>query len=278
MKLFRLFPWTLLLAGTLFSAANAQSPIPADQIAFQAGENLTYAVSYKVGIVEPDIATVTIKTINSNVNGVPAYRVTAVAEVDSKWKWFFDMRDEYNTWLDRETLRPLYFSNNIKEGTYRFVSSYLYDWDNMTVTNDYKNLRINVPHQKVMPLTEQSFDGIAMFFNIRNKINADMRPGQTATIQVVMSDTIKHLQYKFIGVEERNISGLGKYRTLKFSCQLTNSADHDAFPDGTEFFVWFSDDRNRIPLYVESPIRVGSIKGYLSSYQGLKYPLGGKVQ
>jgi len=277
MKLTNIVLYTVLFAGMMLTG-KAQNPASASDIAFQAGEELTYAVNYKVGFVEPDLATVKFKVINSNVNGVPAFRITAVAEVDSKWKWFFDMRDEYNSWLDRETLRPLYFSNNIKEGSYRFVSSYLYDWENMTVTNEFKNLRINIPREKTMLLTDNSFDGVAMFFNMRNNISSSLPPGHTDYIDIVMSDTIQRLQYKFIGHEERNISGLGKYRTLKFSCQLANSGDHDAFQDGTEFFVWFSDDKNRIPLYLETPIRVGSVKCYLSSYKGLKHPLGGKVK
>ncbi len=250
----------------------------AQNAAFEAGENLTYRVSYSVIFLQPNVATVTFRTINSNVSGTPAYRVTAVAEVDSKWKWFFDMRDEYNTWLDRSTLRPLYFSNNIREGNYRFTSSYLYDWPAMQVTSEYKNLRINIPHKKVMPLEDRSYDGVAMLYNLRSTIS-EMKPGETDYIDVVMSDTIKRLQYRFIGPEERDIEGFGRYRTLKFSCQLTNAGnDREAFADGSEFFIWFSDDKNHIPMYVESPIRVGSIKGYLTSYQGLKYPLDGKVK
>ena len=277
MKSVGIISLSLVLAFTV-SVTRAQNKISPDRMAFQAGEELTYAVSYKVGFVEPDLAKVTFKTINSNVNGIPTYRITAVAEVDSKWKWFFDMRDEYNTWLDQSTLRPVYFKNSIKEGTYRTASEFFYDWDKMEVNTHFKNLKYNVPREYFMPLTSNSFDGVAMFFNMRNKISSDLRPGHTDYIDVVMSDTIKRLQYKFIGFEERNISGLGKYRTMKFSCQLSSAEDHDAFPDGSEFFVWFSDDKNRIPLYLESPIRVGSVKGYLSSYKGLKYPLGGKVQ
>ena len=266
------------LLAQAFPTAGVQAQIPPDQMAFQAGEQLTYAVSYKVGFVEPDLATVTFKTINSNVNGIPAYRITAVGEVDSKWKWFFDMRDEYNSWLDKETLRPVYFKNSIKEGSYRTVSEYLYDWDKMEVNTHFKNLKYNIPREHTLPLTANSFDGVSMFFYMRNNISGDWRPGHTDYIQVVMSDTVKRLRYRFIGFEERNISGLGRYRTMKFSCQLTNDADSNTFPDGTEFFVWFSDDKNRIPLYLETPIRVGSVKCYLSKYQGLKYPLGGKVQ
>ena len=33
------------------------------------------------------------------------------------------------------------------------------------------------------------------------------------------------------------------------------------------------DDENKIPLYIESPVRVGSINAYISGYKGLKYPM-----
>lgn len=262
------------VAGLLAATAAAQTPAPA----FAAGENLTYAISYSVMFLQPNIATVTFKTINSRVDSIPAYRVTATAAIDSRYRWFFDMRDEYNTFLDRQTLRPVYFQNNIHEANYRFTSEYIYDWDGMRVDTYYKNLRINQPHHKSMPLTANSADGVASFFNMRGIIaSGALRPGQTGYVNVVMSDKVEALQYRFIGREVRQIEGLGRYNTLKFSCQLTNGADHEAFEDGSEFFIWFSDDRNCIPLYVESPIRVGSIKGYLTSYSGLRYPLGGKA-
>ncbi|MDE7005558.1 MAG: DUF3108 domain-containing protein, partial [Alistipes sp.] len=46
-----------------------------------------------------------------------------------------------------------------------------------------------------------------------------------------------------------------------------------SFTDGTVFTIWISDDENKIPLYIESPVRVGSINAYISGYKNLKYPL-----
>ena len=51
----------------------------------------------------------------------------------------------------------------------------------------------------------------------------------------------------------------------------------ESFDDGSEFFIWISDDRNKIPIFFESPIRVGSVRAYISSYEGLRYPLESKV-
>ena len=35
---------------------------------------------------------------------------------------------------------------------------------------------------------------------------------------------------------------------------------------------------NKIPLYIESPVKVGSINAYISGYKGLKYPVSGLMK
>ena len=44
---------------------------------------------------------------------------------------------------------------------------------------------------------------------------------------------------------------------------------------------WYPDrlyDENKIPLHLESPIRVGSVNAYITGYKGLKYPLTSKIR
>ena len=40
--------------------------------------------------------------------------------------------------------------------------------------------------------------------------------------------------------------------------------------------VYVSDDKNRIPLLIESPVSVGSVKAVLKNYKGLKYNMTAK--
>ena len=67
--------------------------------------------------------------------------------------------------------------------------------------------------------------------------------------------------------------GLGRVNTLKFSCQLVNDVA-DSFEEGSEFFVWISDDGNKVPVFLESPLRVGSVRARLVEYGGLMYDSG----
>jgi len=59
---------------------------------------------------------------------------------------------------------------------------------------------------------------------------------------------------------------------------LASSSQDESFEDGSEFFIWISDDRNRIPLLVESPIRVGSVRARLRRFDGLRHPMESRIR
>ena len=41
--------------------------------------------------------------------------------------------------------------------------------------------------------------------------------------------------------------------------------------------VWVSDDANHIPLRIESPITVGSVKVDMKGFQNLRHPLQSRI-
>jgi hypothetical protein len=45
------------------------------------------------------------------------------------------------------------------------------------------------------------------------------------------------------------------------------------FEGGELMTVWVSDDGNHVPLRIESPITVGSVKVDMMGYRNLRYPL-----
>ena len=62
-----------------------------------------------------------------------------------------------------------------------------------------------------MPLTEGSFDAVALFFNLRCEDAAKFRPGEKHTLEMVLEDTIRRINYRLAGREVRNIKGVGKF-------------------------------------------------------------------
>jgi hypothetical protein len=62
----------------------------------------------------------------------------------------------------------------------------------------------------------------------------------------------------------------GKFKAIKFKPLLIKGT---IFEGGEKMTVWVSDDKNHIPLRIESPISVGSVKIDMISYRNLRYPL-----
>ncbi len=264
----------LILPLLLSMGAMGQS---APETAFKHGENLVYVVSYKVMGVNTDVAEVSMTTREIDFENTPAYHILAHAQVYPFFRWFFNLNDKYNSYLDRETLRPIQARADISEGDYRFYSLMKFDWDDRVVRSTYRNLKRTEDNKKEMALSDKSFDGVSLFYNLRCEETESFVPNKPQTLSLVLEDTIRTIRYKFLGKETKNFKKLGKFRTLKFSCQLATS-NGESFEDGSEFFLWISDDENKIPLYIESPIRVGSIRARLATYENLKYPLDSKIK
>ena len=62
----------------------------------------------------------------------------------------------------------------------------------------------------------------------------------------------------------------GTFRCLKFVPVIQEGR---IFKDEEDMKVWITDDKNHIPIMVESKILVGSIKMEVVSYEGLRNPI-----
>lgn len=253
-----------LIASIATFAASAQLYHP--------GEELEYRVSYRAKYFpNTEIGSVEINTALVEHEGEPRHRVIGVGRTLPTYRWFFNMEDTYTIHIDTATLRTVHFASDIIEGSYTFESTYRYDWDNMQVHSRWSS-RKRPFKEKTQPLTERSMDAISLFFNMRTASPDDFTEGGIGTLEMVLEDTVRHIQYRYLGREVKKIRNQGKFRAMKFECQL-GTTEGFSFTDGTVFTLWISDDRNRIPLSIESPVRIGSIQAYIYDFKGLKYPL-----
>ena len=257
-----------LLTGGIFSAAG-QIYVP--------GEELFYRVSYRAKLVpNTEVATVVVRTSEVELDGQTVYNVFGQGKTLASFRWFFSLDDRYNIWVDTATLRTVRFTSDIHEGGYTFRSRFDYDWPARRVATRWQR-RTLPENRKEMALTDVSMDAVSLFFNMRSADAASFRVGEQRVLQMVLEDTIRHLRYRFEGREVKKIRNMGKFNTMKFACQIGTSESF-SFTDGSEFFIWLSDDENKIPLHLESPIRVGSVNAYITGYKGLKYPLTSKIR
>lgn len=254
---------TLLLALSL-GVANAQLYVP--------GETLNYKMSYKARLFpNTEVANVIIQTTEAQLDGSPALKVYGMGQTARAFNWILPVKDAYTIWVDPETLLTKRFEADLKEGDYTRKSVFTFDHANKRVYTRWQTRQRPVEY-RTLTVKGNGMDAISLYFNLRTVPDEEIVPGYERELEMVLEDTVRYLKFRYEGREVKKIKNMGRFNTLKFRCKIATS-DGYAFQDGTEFEVWISDDRNKIPLYIQSPIKVGSVQAYLSSYEGLRYPL-----
>ena len=105
----RLLTILILLAATLPLSAQLYNP----------GERLDYRVAYKAMLVpNTEMATVTVQTTLDTLQGKPVYRVMGLGKIMPEYRWFFNLEDRYDIFVDTLSLRTKRFESNIHEGDY----------------------------------------------------------------------------------------------------------------------------------------------------------------
>lgn len=230
---------------------------------FTDAETLTYKAYYNwqfVWIPAGEI-TFTIKEDSSH------YNIMAIGKTYRSYNAFFRVNDYYATKIDKETMLPSSFVRRIEEGKYRKFDSLTFDHKYMQV-HSLNGKTEEVAKAKTFEIDSCALDLISVMYTLRN-INVDeYKEGDFLNVTMFMDKEIFPIKINYKKKEVKKIRKLGKFSTLKINPQLVVG---NVFKEGDVMNIWVSDDKNKVPLLIESPVSVGSIKAVLKSYSGLRH-------
>ena len=250
-------------------AADAE-PCSNSNFTFQHGEKLTYKIYYNWNFVWLAAGEVTFRIYDEDKQ----YHYSAKGETYDSYEWFYVVKDEYDSWVDKSTLMPNYSERSVNEGDYHIFEKISFNQAarKMTVWRaDKKGAAETKTEHNVQDCVH---DVLSSLYNLRNYDFANQQSGYTVPFRVFMDKEEFPLKMKYMGKERKKVHNMGKYNTLKF--QPTVIAGN-VFKDDAKMTVWVSDDQNRIPVLIESPVSVGSVKMVLKEYWGLKYDFKAKI-
>jgi hypothetical protein len=236
---------------------------------FQGGEEITYKLYYNLGIMWLSAGEVTFK-----VNDMGSqYHVAVAGRTYKSYEWFFKVRDYYDTYIDKNSLLPKTAIRNVREGKYRLYDEITFDQENKKASS-LRGKTKDVATKKNYNLGECMHDMISVIYYSRNIDFESYKEGEEFPVKIFMDKEVWPLNVKYKGKQSRKkVKGKGKFNTIKFSPQVVSGR---VFKEGEEMMVYVSDDKNRIPLLIESPVSVGSVKAVLKNYKGLKYDMTAK--
>jgi hypothetical protein len=227
--------------------------------AFQAGEFISYNLFYAVAGIYVNAGTASFNCNLERLNNKPVYHVTGIGTSNSGYDWIFKVRDKYETFIDTTTLQPLKFIRNIDEGGYK-------KYENVTF-NKQTNTAVTTDGVFKVPNCIQ--DVVSAIYYARN-INFDKyQAGDRIPFQMFLDNEVYSMYVRYLGKETVKTK-YGKFRAIKFKPLLVKGT---IFEGGEKMNVWVTDDPNHIPVRIESPIAVGSIKVDMMQYRNTRYPL-----
>jgi hypothetical protein len=231
--------------------------------AFSSGETISFTVFYSVAGIYVNAGNATFTLNLDNLNGKPAYHITGVGKSNSSYDWIFKVRDKYESYIDTNNLQPMKFIRNIDEGGYK-------KYENITF-NQQTNTAISTAGVFKVPSCVQ--DVLSSIYYARNIDFNKYKPGDKIPFSMFLDNEIYNLYIRYLGKETVKTK-YGKFNAIKFKPLLVKGT---LFQGGENMNVWVSDDPNHIPLRIESPIVVGSVKADMMGYSNLRYPLTSRL-
>jgi len=256
-------------ANELVTAVNPEI-CPNPNVSFQGGEKIEYKLYYNLNFIWIPAAYVTFRVDDQG----DSYHISAVAKTLKSYDWFFKVRDTYEVVIDKETMLPLSSKRDVLEGGYKLYEEITYDQEG----NVALSLRGKTKEKAVLREFEVSSciqDILSVIYHTRNLDFQRYEPGQKFPINIFMDKEEWPLQVAYLGEEPRKkVKGAGRYDAVLLQPEVISG---EVFDDDTEMFIWASNDENKIPLLIESPISVGSIKAVMVGTEGLRHEMTAKV-
>lgn len=187
---------------------------------------------------------------------------------------FFKLRDLYETWVEPNTLQPVYFNRDINEGGYKKENEYWFDWTKNELRTRVRR-RQGPNRYDTLTLERTCYDIVTAVYVTRTLDFTQLKPEKLFIIPVIMDEKIYNVGFRFIKRETKKLPNLGRVNCLKFQCEVVVG---DVFTGEQKIYVWISDDGNQVPVYAESPVIVGKMKIRLATFSGLKYPLNVQIK
>lgn len=237
--------------------------------AFKTGEKLTFKAFYNWGAIWVYAADVEFTVQQKNYANKPAYCFEAKASSISRYDWFFKVRDTFRSYVELNTFHMITAERNTSEGSVKIFERYTFNDDKDKI---YSVIQIHPkPMKKDSILTkEQPLDVLSGVFNCRNIDFERYKVNDKIPVTIVLDGKIHKLFIRYLGKAEVTDRNNRKFRCVKFSSLLIAGT---AFKGGEDVIVYATDDENRLPVLIEAKVLIGSVKSYLETYEGLKYPL-----
>jgi hypothetical protein len=229
--------------------------------AYKTGERINYNIHY--GVITGGVASIEVFT--DTLSGKTVWHSRLEAKTTGLTDAIFRVLDIYESYVDPVTQLPVKSIRNVREGRYRRYNEVLFDHktrpDSAILTSDITGIHI----------TEQGIhDILSCFYWFRNVVLPEktLVKGEMITIMTWFTDELYPIRLRYMGTDEVRTK-FGKILCHRFN-PVTEKGRLFSTEEGVS--LWFSADKNYLPVKIRFDIFVGSFEVEIAGYEGLVHP------
>ncbi|RYZ92020.1 MAG: DUF3108 domain-containing protein, partial [Sphingobacteriaceae bacterium] len=192
-------------------------------------------------------------------DGKPAFHLIAEGKTAGTFDVFYKVRNKYESYVDKTTLLPYYYTENRREGKYKHT-------DKVTFNHNTGKIKAD---KGEFDFKGKMFDFVSAYYFARSIDISNVKVGEKVEMPYFLEDGIHSLTVTYLGKEKMKCS-LGTFNCLKFNPTIIPGK---IFKKNSKLYLWVTDDGNRIPVRAHVEVIVGSLTMDLTAAKGLKYPL-----
>ncbi len=260
-----IFLIVILLGSQLL---NAQCKI--DNNSFRSGEELTYDLYFKMGILNPKAGFSILRVDDADYDGQKVQKAQLIAQSTGTASKLFSVNDTITSYFTKK-LVPLAFYKDAHEGG---------DYTKEKITYKYKNGKTNIytrrdknevfRYAETVTSSNCVYDMLSVVFYARTLDYSTMKKGDTRVVEFMSGKRKLQMIVEHAGTERMKANDKKRYNCIK----LILSISDDAFKDKEEAMkVYITNDANRMPVRIDSKLKVGSTQAVLKSYKGNLHPI-----
>lgn len=259
---------TIIFASLCINNISAQSGKN-----FLSGEKVVFDAWYNWGFIWLHAGEAMFKTSDTVFNHEPAYKLHATGITFKGYDKFFKVRDTFTSIVTTHEMNPLFFERNTNEGSYSAEIRYSFDYEaNMVHGEKVKPGKATKKASYILP--ENTKDMLSVIYYLREIDFSGLKEDDKIFINMVVDNEMWELYVRYQGKKVVKLKSGRKFRCLVLSPLLLEGS---VFSGGEGMKIYVTDDRNRLPVYIESKVLIGKVKASMKEVHNMKYAFTSEV-
>ena len=228
---------------------------------FHSGEIIEYNIKYNLGFIWLDAGYVSFQVDTEMYQGKSVYKFTSKGSSYEKYDWIYKVRESFVSRAFKSPLMPISYSRNSIEGDYFAIEEYLFNYEKNKVYSKIHNSQKSLSFD-TLSLPNCAYDLLTAIYAFRNFDFERLEPNEIVPLKVIIDNKWEKQYLRFIKKENFK----SNRQTIPCYHIKASMLEGTIFNAGENTDIWITQSSERIPIYIEAKILVGSVKLFLKKY------------